>query len=490
MFRSVTLVIAVASLSTHLGAAQVTGVERRSTTQPASDSTARPAVYHLTVHPRLAPVPALKYELLPEPMGQTPGNSATAWLLAFEQLSQNASDIKVDANQSDQISELLDLPAEQFAGRRQDIENLLGGFDGVFRSADVAARREHCQWDLPLREEGFELPLPHLNTARRLGNLLALRARLRIAGGDWDGAARALQTGFGLGRDLNQQAVIVQELVSVAIGARFMRVVEAWQQRPEAPNLYWALAGLPRPFEDFRAAMQLERTSLSNTFPQLRRLNDAGFSERDWLDFQERMNVYLAQSGISTHNRLEIVAQSVFLYPRAKKYLIEQGMDAAKIEAMPTRQVLAEYEVGEYRRWSDDMVKWTNLPFWQAWDGMRRTDEAFRASDPSTIPLLTFLPAVSRAYLSTAKFDRQVAAAQTIEAIRAYAAAHEGKVPQQLSDLTDMPAPPDPITGRAFEYAAQPSRDGAEARITLDCPAPQGASSTDASRYEVTVLKR
>jgi hypothetical protein len=489
MFRGVTIVIALASVSAPFGHAQTTGGERQSTTQPLSEPASGPTVYQFAVHPRPAPTPALKYELLPEPMVQVPGNAATAWLLTFEQLSQNA-DAKLGANGSDTVFDDLDLPAERFAAKRDEVEKFLGGFSAIFRSSDVAARREQCQWDLPLREEGFDLLLPHLSTARRLSNLLALRARLRIAAGDWDGAARALQTGFALSRDLTQQAVIVQELVSSAVCARLMRVVEEWQQHPDAPNLYWALAGFPKPFEDFRAAMQLERTSLSNTFPQLRGLNDAGLSERDWLDFQDRMNAYLAQSGISNHNRFQIVAQAVYLFPKAKKFLIDQGMEAAKVDAMPTRQVLAEYELGEYRRWSDDMVKWTNLPFWQAWDGMQRTNDAFRHSDPSTIPLLSFLPAVSRAYLSAAKLDRQIAAAQTIEAIRAYAAAHEGKVPERLSDLTDMPAPVDPVTGREFDYAAQQAREGSEARVTLDCPAPPGAMPTDAARYEVTFLRQ
>ncbi len=380
MFRMtcVALAIVLAQANARFTRAQISGVERQSTTQPVSEPVPGAVLYRLTVHPQAAPTPALKYELLPDPIDQTPGNAATSWMITFEQLSQYVSEAKLDANGSDQVFDYLDLPLEQFAAKRDEIEKFLGGFKAIFRSADVAARRDECKWDLPLREEGFDLVLPHLNTARRLTGLLALRARLRIAYGDWDGGARALQTGFALSRDLTQQAVIVQELVSTAICARLMKVVEAWQQQPDAPNLYWAVAGLPKPFEDFHAAIQLERMFPTNEFPQLRRLNDGGISERDWQDFQDRMNVYLAESGVSTNSRMAMVAQAVFLYPRAKKYLIDHGMEAAKVDAMPTRQVLAEYELDEYRHWSDDMVKWTSLPFWQAWDGMQRTDTAFR----------------------------------------------------------------------------------------------------------------
>jgi hypothetical protein len=491
-------VLAVALLA---GRGQGVAAGPQPATQPTSDAAPNhdsprgPTVYRLTVHPRPEPDPALKYELLPELQDKTQGNAATAWLFAFQQLSNvPASYFKAPSGQPDpqgEDVELLyqDLPLEQFLARKPEVEKFLGGLGGVFRSADVAARREQCDWGLPLREQGFDMALPHLNPARKLANLLAIRARYQVATGDWDGAAHSMQSGFSLACDLNHEGVLIQNLVGIGIGTRFMNVEREWQQQPDAPNLYWALAGLPKPFSDFRSAMQLERATLVATFPQLRKTHQGGPSENDWQEYQDQVSHYLSQYGAQNTSNLPPIALSVYLYPRAKKYMLDHGVDPAKLDAMPTRQVLAVYEFGEYQHWSDELLKWTGLPFWQAWDGFVRTEDAFSHAEAKANPLLNFLPAVRRAYVSGAVIDRRIAAAQTIEAVRAYVAVHAGAVPVQLQALVDMPAPPDPVTGRPFDYRVEQSSTDGEARITMDCPAPPGAMPTDASRYEVAFLK-
>jgi hypothetical protein len=40
----------------------------------------------------------------------------------------------------------------------------------------------------------------------------------------------------------------------------------------------------------------------------------------------------------------------------------------------------------------------------------------------------------------------------TVEAIRSYAAANNGELPAQLSDITETPVPLNPATGEPFEY--------------------------------------
>jgi hypothetical protein len=45
-----------------------------------------------------------------------------------------------------------------------------------------------------------------------------------------------------------------------------------------------------------------------------------------------------------------------------------------------------------------------------------------------------------------------LAALTAVEALRTYAAAHDGKLPEQLSDVTETPVPDNPATGWPFEY--------------------------------------
>ena len=68
-----------------------------------------------------------------------------------------------------------------------------------------------------------------------------------------------------------------------------------------------------------------------------------------------------------------------------------------------------------------------------------------------------FLPMfdVGKATAKFAQVDRQMAALTTVEAIRSYAAANGGKLPQHLEDITETPAPANPATGKPFEYRVE-----------------------------------
>ena len=77
------------------------------------------------------------------------------------------------------------------------------------------------------------------------------------------------------------------------------------------------------------------------------------------------------------------------------------------------------------------------------------------------------------------RLDRHVTALQCIEALRIYAAAHDGKFPNALSDITEVPIPSGPATKKPFVY----QRTGSKA--VLEAPAPKGATAKDVIRYEL-----
>ena len=77
--------------------------------------------------------------------------------------------------------------------------------------------------------------------------------------------------------------------------------------------------------------------------------------------------------------------------------------------------------------------------------------------------------------------DRRIAMLRTIEALRIYAAAHGGQLPDSLDEVNDVPVPLDPGTGKPFEY----HRDGATATLTSQIHV--GSSETNGIRYRVTV---
>ena len=124
------------------------------------------------------------------------------------------------------------------------------------------------------------------------------------------------------------------------------------------------------------------------------------------------------------------------LYPAAKQYLVGHGVPAAEVDAMPVPAALARFYVESFEEWWDETLKWTNLPFWEAYPGHAahrgRVPQDGRTGFASN-PLLTLMPSVSRAYLNGAKLDRQIAALQTVEALRHYAATHDGRLPASLA---------------------------------------------------------
>ena len=63
-----------------------------------------------------------------------------------------------------------------------------------------------------------------------------------------------------------------------------------------------------------------------------------------------------------------------------------------------------------------------------------------------------------------------------------YAAANDGRLPADLAD-TPVPAPIDPVTGKAFQYRTV---DGG---FELTCPAPSGHPPGDGDLYKVTLRK-
>ena len=54
-----------------------------------------------------------------------------------------------------------------------------------------------------------------------------------------------------------------------------------------------------------------------------------------------------------------------------------------------------------------------------------------------------------------AQADRQLAALTAVEALRSYAAANDGQLPERLDDVAETPVPTNPATGEQFEYQVE-----------------------------------
>ncbi|MHC4728368.1 MAG: hypothetical protein ACYS17_14200, partial [Planctomycetota bacterium] len=171
---------------------------------------------------------------------------------------------------------------------------------------------------------------------------------LYIADEQYDNVIKTIQTGFSMANNFGKSPSIIQGMVGVGFGKFICRQLEQFVQKPDAPNLYWALRELPQPLVD----------------------------------------------------------------------LTEQAI----VESPDIRE---------------------------------------------------------RAHLLMSRLDRNVAALQCIEALRLYASAHDGKFPNKLTSITEVPVPSNPVKQKPFVYRCTGSN------AFLEAPAPEGATERDLIRYEL-----
>ncbi len=65
--------------------------------------------------------------------------------------------------------------------------------------------------------------------------------------------------------------------------------------------------------------------------------------------------------------------------------------------------------------------------------------------------IMLMVPAIVKVHEADARWQRSVAGLRVAESLRWYAGAHDGKVPDRLADVRELPAVIDPQTGRGFD---------------------------------------
>ena len=84
--------------------------------------------------------------------------------------------------------------------------------------------------------------------------------------------------------------------------------------------------------------------------------------------------------------------------------------------------------------------------------------------DPTLFALL--VPGVFKVQEAKARVERRLGLLRHVEALRLYAAEHDGKLPARLADIK-VPLPVDPFTGKAFLYGLA-ARGGAGVTLALE----------------------
>lgn len=204
----------------------------------------------LTLYPAKSPEPKQKYQLLPKAQEQTDADAVPLYEKAVQSLPKDHT--------TDQIRQWLDSPSDKLP--LQQVQSTLQQLGPTLQLLEQAAKCRQCNW--PAAESGV-MPV-NLPEYRRLSLVLALQARFQVAQGQYDQAISTIQTGLAVAKHIGESQTVIHGLVGVAIGGLMCRQIEEFIQASDAPNLFWSLRALPKPFIDLTKQTELEMLDVKN----------------------------------------------------------------------------------------------------------------------------------------------------------------------------------------------------------------------------------
>ena len=156
------------------------------------------------------------------------------------------------------------------------------------------------------------------------------------------------------------------------------------------------------------------------------------------------------------------------------------GLPEERLLRFPADQVILLDEKRECEVRFDDIMKTMTFPSGRSKRWLPRSSRR-RRRRCSPMPWCRSRQRVRRAQ---ARLDQRIALLRHVEALRLYAAEHNGTLPAKLSDIS-VPLPDDPFTGKPFRYEVI----GNTAHLRGTPPAGEENDPVFNIHYEVTVQK-
>jgi hypothetical protein len=253
-----------------------------------------------------------------------------------------------------------------------------------------------------------------------------------------------------MSRHLGEHPTFIGNLVGIAVASVAIGPLEEMLEQPGCPNLYWALSNLPDPLVGLDKGAAGERCWTLWVF---RDLDDASpMSAEQIKKFIVDKDALLGdgkpvKEGQGMQGWLAARARDEAVVRAARGRLIEHGLPEERLRCFPASQVILLDEKREFQVRYDDLMKAVTFPAWQF--------EAQTAGMPSNREPALFadalVPAVSNVRRAQGRLEQRIALLRHVEALRLYAAGHEGAWPARLSAIS-VPLPDDPFTGKPFGY--------------------------------------
>jgi hypothetical protein len=440
----------------------------------------------LTLHPVAETVPALKYRLLPSFYERQRGNAAPLYGKAIILLRDMG-------DKYEQRQQLLDAPLA--ACTAENVDPLMGGFELI----RLASLREHCDWELPVHEQNMvQILLPELLEMRRLSTITALKARKHLAAGNFAAAIDTLRVTYAMARHIGQTPLLINGLVGLSIQDQADKVLLELIQQPGAPNLFWTLTALPTQLVDERNGYEGEMHVLDLTWRRWHELPEHIPDEEDISNFLDDYVEIVQLAALGDEPPLTNVKSAAANLamlrtagrrPEVREYVVRSGFSEERLKELTDLQLAMLYTRYKYDELSDMSFRWMSVPYPEAKLGLQAATERLRAvktSNEELLPLASQLvPALLKSKGQHARARRRIDVMRVIEALRAHATDHEGKLPNTLADLQSaMPIPADALTGKPFDYHA------GEGVATLTLPESHWKGKETSLAYEIRIAAK
>src|SRR5688572_13657652 len=317
-----------------------------------------PDVRSFDLTPTPPPVPALKYELFYDLVAdRVPGNAAILYIQTAILMGNESRDQALAALEAYEANDL-----EKFNALAEKVNRA-----AIFKNLDLAARRERADWDVPIREHGAESWLPHLEPmAHGLTNMLKTRALQQMEHGKPQEAIATLRMGYEMSDKVGREPTLVSALVALRINAQMNDVLARLMNRPNAPNVYWALMQLPSGRGIFRNSVHVERRFLVPSVPNLdRAIKREELTPQQWRTLLDYM-ASLHDADADAAKRIDPVkaATSENLKQARELYAKQRGgLKPEQVEKLDPVVVLGNLYVSQAEVESDEIFKLRNLPY-------------------------------------------------------------------------------------------------------------------------------
>ena len=431
----------------------------------------------IRLSPMAEPLPSLKYRFWVSPPMRQLGNAtpyvSRAIVLFLSHPSRKALDKQYEKMSEQWIMEKVrDESLSSHLSQQREI------LETIYDAADMETIELRSTQRNKKGRDVISASMDEIQNLRNLARLVQLDGLLAIKERRYDHAIRAIGAGFRLAEfaqcsgDFN----LVSGLVSVAISGITFGIVEELSQQPDAPNLYWALASLPDLLWEQRSWLEGETAQISRVLYPLLEPANAEMTPNDWMNRLvnfARVPMELANpasvfsptsaSDESTASdrawaQLMVGATLLVFSDGARMELMDVGMAAEQVQSMSAKEVVARITKLRFERTRDDLFKWSLLQsqgkaYSEAeWDKFQRSSMGPEAAEPSKILIGLLMPALNAIESATLRCNITHKQLMLHEALRAYAATHDGKLPKSLDALQPLPALPNPESNAMFQY--------------------------------------